>query len=228
MKGAGFSWIFGILMVLVVTAVFVTGVVKHFDTQTTIVSGAVEVYDNVHTAEFVKRTLDGASYLAGPAVSGTLSLEGGGYPTWYNNTPVMDDFTAKLGARIAGRMDLIKFDGLNGREIKWSGASAKITDFADDSFFFSGNKSFTVESKVAVPQVKSLSSGGFAGAVSTPYFKLLRVGRIIATCPPNTGVKEYEKITPEFTALEGNKFYIELSEPAGYRLNFTLDCSTNT
>lgn len=224
MKGVGFAWIFGVMMVLLVAAVFLTGAVVHYDSQVTIVSRSVEVYDTVHVSEFLKRTLDGACFVNGKAAPQDLALVGGGFTEWTNETPGTNELTGNLGHELERRMDSIVVDGLGGREIRWGAASINLTDYDDNGYSFSGNKSFLVESKVSTPQVLIENQGAFECGIKTSYFKLLRLGLDAAECPPEEGEKTVEDFEQNITAAEDNKYSVRILGD-GLELRYMLNCT---
>jgi len=226
LKGAGFAWIFGLLMVAVVAAVFAVGVVQHYNAQVFIVSNAVEAYDTFHVAEFTKRTLDGAAFAAAHAVVSELAAEGGGVPTWTNETPSLDDLAKNLENGLEQNMDLITFNGLTRRELTWDKANITITKYDDSGFSFSGNKSFIVASKISTPEMTIDSRGAFETTVTSSYFKLLKAGKAAAACPPEEGSKTAEGLAQNITAAGKDTYSVVLNETAtGLELKYTLDCT---
>jgi hypothetical protein len=213
-------------MVAVVAAVFAVGVVQHYNAQTIIVSDAVEAYDTFHVSEFTKRTLDGAAFAASHAAVSELVAEGGGVPTWTNETPVMGDLSKKLEEALTQKMDLITFNGLTRRELTWDKANVTITKYDDNGFIFEGNKSFIVTSKISTPEMTIDSRGAFETAVASGYFKLLKAGKAAAACPPETGSKTAEGLTQNITAAGTDTYSVVLNETAtGLTLMYTLNCT---
>ncbi len=226
LKGAGFAWIFGLLMVAVVAAVFAVGVVQHYNAQVFIVSNAVEAYDTFHVAEFTKRTLDGAAFAAAHAAISELAPVGGGYPTWTNETPVMDQLSKTLEETMEENMDLITFNGLTRRELTWDKANITITKYDDSGFSFEGNKSFIVASKISTPEMTIDSRGAFANTVTSSYFKLLKAGKAAAACPPEVHFKTVEGILQNVTSSGANLYSVNVTDASsGLELLYTLDCS---
>jgi len=224
-KGAGVAWIFGLMMVILVVVVFATGVVSHYNAQTSIVSKAVEVYDTIHTAEFVKRTLDGACGVNAELATRALMV-GGGIPVWTNETPKMEQLVKELEKEIEKEMNHIDFNGLSGREISWELSKVSVKEYTDDYFVISGNKSFTVESKISTPQVEIENQGAFECKVKSSYFKLLRVGLSSAQCPPAEGEMTIEGLERNITAKGENIYSVRIfDESSNFELRFTLNCT---
>lgn len=224
MKGAGFAWIFGLMMVALVVAVFATGVVSHYNAQVMIVSSAVEAYDTVHVSEFTKRTLDGAAFAAAKSATVDLAAGGGGSAEWTNTTPNTADFLAMLKETLEQRMDLIEFNGLTRREITWGNANVTITAYDDSGFSFAGNMSFIVKSSVSTPQTTIWNQGAFEQTVNSTYFKLLRLGRVAAVCPAKEGLSEPEGFRQNITLTANNTYSVTISDNAGLRLRYSLKC----
>jgi hypothetical protein len=226
LKGAAFAWIFGLLMVALVVAVFAVGVVQHYNAQTTIVSDAVEAYDTVHVAEFTKRTLDGAAFAAAKSVPADLARGGGGFAEWTNETPTTEALAGKLEGALEQEMDLVAFNGLSRREIVWGTANITITKYDDTGFTFSGNKTFIVKSEVSTPRMTIWNQGAFAGTVTSSYFKLLRIGKAAAVCPAKEGDTTQLGLEQNITALADNTYSVDILDRAGgLELKYTLDCT---
>lgn len=227
MKGAGFAWIFGLLMVLLVVAAFAVGVVSHYNAQVSIVSGAVEAYDTVNVGEFVKRALDGAAFTSATVAANELGPEGGGYTEWTTSQPSIQELMTKLGDGIATKMEEVDFNGLTRREIGWRTASAEVTSYEDDNFMFRGNKPFTVDSSISTPEVHMEDDGSFSNTVYTSYFKLLRLGRAAAVCQPSLGDTTVESFSQSITNVSTDTalmYSVTVTDPAGPALVYSLMC----
>ncbi|MEM5814209.1 MAG: hypothetical protein QXD77_00105 [Candidatus Aenigmatarchaeota archaeon] len=226
LKGAGFAWLFGLMMVAVVVAVFAVGAVQHYNAQVLIVSSAAEAYDTVHVGEFTKRTLDGAAFAAGHAAVRELAAEGGGFSVWTNETPSEAQLVEMLEKKIGEKMDLVTFNGLTRREISWEKAKLSITKYDDSGFSFEGNKPFTVESRISTPQMTVDYTGAFETGVTSNYFKLIRIGKATAQCPAEPIYKTIEGVQKTITATDTDKYAVNITDiSSGLELLYTLDCA---
>ncbi|MFH0829709.1 MAG: hypothetical protein V1887_00930 [Candidatus Aenigmatarchaeota archaeon] len=227
MKGAGFAWIFGLLMVLLVVAVFAVGVVSHYNVQVSIITGAVEAYDTVNVGEFAKRSLDGAAFTSASIAVDELLRDGGGYSRWTDDSPSIEELETKLSEEITTKMNEPGITGLTRRELTWGQASAVVTAHDDDYFKFTGNRHFTVENSISTPNMFMESEGAFGKRMSSSYFKLLRLGRAAVVCPASEGdsiVEEFALSVKNVSTETENLYSVDVSDPAGPKLTFTFGC----
>jgi len=218
-------------MILVVAAIFATGVTVHYDAQSTIISRSVSAYGTVQTAEFVKRAIDGAVAVDARAAQADLLANGGGYPVWNDTFPTLPDLSAALESDIEGRLDSMDFNSLSGRDISWGYANLTIMEFDDNGFSFVGNKSFVVDSSTTVPQMTIYNQGGFEMTIRNGYVRLLRAGLLAAKCPPDLGTTE----PPEFKGFTdivsastvSNTYFVSISDGKN-GLTYTLVCPSKT
>jgi len=227
MKGQ-VSWIIGLLVMIIVSAIFAFGVTVKHSEERQIVSSSAELYSALHVSEKIKRATDADISFTSSSILPQLASEGGGFRQWTNESPKMEQLVDILAQRL-NEKSVIILDGLEGKDIEWGEPDISL-QMTDDGFNYSGSYPFKVRDILSNPQVTVETANGFEGSTMTSYFSLAVDGMSLASDCQNieTGEKSTDSTTRQVSLTdEENKLYaVNLTSLIDrLQLSFTLNCT---